>query len=164
MRCLKDWRHIWGLLGSSRCIYYLQFPILPRSFHFLMLDLAGYCKYEGKQCRGSGWESTEPTIISWFTGVIWSVIFSPTPIHFVRGASPFPHLLSSQNQSDFDIYYALWLQVVHFFFSTTLPILRGSLCCLSAGTYCQSCFLQAWWKGFSRLLCHSHMRAQEGTV
>lgn len=33
--------------------------------------MAGSCKYERKQCRGSGWASLEPGIIIWFAGEVW---------------------------------------------------------------------------------------------
>ncbi|KAG5082490.1 hypothetical protein JHK84_052528 [Glycine max] len=42
----------------------LYFPIPP----LLHQDLIGYCKHEGKQCRGSGRENIESTIINGFAG------------------------------------------------------------------------------------------------
>ena len=57
----------------------------------------------------------------------------------------------------------IWCIVIMTSFDTTLPII-STLDCLSAGTHCKSCFLQAWWEGNTRLLCHSHMCASEGTI
>lgn len=43
--------HIYGIIFThQRKLQFLPFF----SFHLLMLDLTGYCKHEGKQCRGSG--------------------------------------------------------------------------------------------------------------
>ena len=117
-----------------------------------MLDLTGYCKHEGKQCRGSGWENTESTIINGFAGVIWNEIFANLAFLNNVFLSSFVFCISK-----------IWCIVIMTSFDTTLPII-STLDCLSAGTHCKSCFLQAWWEGNSRLLCHSHMCASEGTI
>jgi hypothetical protein len=120
-------------------------------FYFLMLYSAGYCKHERKQCRGSCWESIEPTIIIWVAGVIWD-----------------PKVIIVEDPFPFCICF-LWfifciVKVSSIISLLPLLILRVLLDCLSAGTHSKSRFLQARWKGISRLLCHSHMCAQEGVV